>query len=213
MVGTTRLKERRPPVLPPILWAAALAILGFGPSSGAAPEAATATDYVVLNAALSDLAASREPRLVTNRHKARTHIVLDVRTVEKSGMLSEDQLGAEFRNDPQRAIPKQMRQDLRRRNDTGGVSLMAFAPANRNIVPGELEKLRTSGRLSTAFERTFPAARAYVETWLPGYSADGRTAVLRFWIGPSAHGATGTYLLTRDGGKWKIRWRKFSFYA
>jgi hypothetical protein len=197
-------------VLAPLL---ALVACASGPPCVAAPEAATATDYAVLEAVLSDLVASREPRLVTNRHKARTHIVLNVQTVEKSGMLSEDQLEAEFRNEAQKVIPTPVREDLRRRNRSGGISLMAFAPGNRNIVPGELANLRTRGRLSTAFERTFPTARAYVETWLPGYSADGRNAVLRFWIGPSAHGATGTYLLTRDNGKWKVRWRKFSFYA
>jgi hypothetical protein len=55
--------------------------------------------------------------------------------------------------------------------------------------------------------------RAYVSAWLPGYSQDGRSAVVRFWFGPSAHGAIATYRLTRKGGHWKIDWHKLAYYA
>ena len=47
-------------------------------------------------------------------------------------------------------------------------------------------------------------ATSYVQLWLPGYSSDGKTAVLRFAFGPSSHGASATYLMTNQGGRWIV---------
>jgi len=58
-----------------------------------------------------------------------------------------------------------------------------------------------------------PGAKAYAHVWLPGYSADGRTAVVRFLFGPTPHGASATYLLTRDDGGWAVRKWTFVYYA
>jgi hypothetical protein len=56
-------------------------------------------------------------------------------------------------------------------------------------------------------------AQGYVSFWLPAYSEDGITALVRFGFGPTAHGACGTYLLEKKGGLWQILWRKLSYYA
>lgn len=66
----------------------------------------------------------------------------------------------------------------------------------------------TSGRLSD-----HPDAKGYVRFWLPAYSEDGLTALVRFGFGPTPHGACGTYFLAKSGGAWTIRWSKLSFYA
>lgn len=47
----------------------------------------------------------------------------------------------------------------------------------------------------------------------PGYSAHGGRAVMRFGFGPTPHGATGTVLLRKRDGVWRVEWRSFSFYA
>ena len=57
------------------------------------------------------------------------------------------------------------------------------------------------------------AARAYVRLALPGYTPQRTTAVVRFSFGPTPHGASGTYFLTKRQGKWEIAWRHFSYYA
>lgn len=44
----------------------------------------------------------------------------------------------------------------------------------------------------------------YVYLWLPGYSNDRKTAVVRFRFGPNAHGAAATYLLRNDNGLWIV---------
>ena len=56
-------------------------------------------------------------------------------------------------------------------------------------------------------------ARPYVSFWLPAYSEDGITALVRFGFGPTAHGACGTYFLEKKGSAWKVLWRKLSYYA
>ena len=42
---------------------------------------------------------------------------------------------------------------------------------------------------------------------------DGQEAVLRAWFGPTAHGATVTYMLAKKDGRWKVVWRKVTYYA
>jgi len=56
--------------------------------------------------------------------------------------------------------------------------------------------------------------RGRVQFWAPAVSADGERALVRFWLGPTAHGAIGTFCLVRcaDGG-WRILWSEFSYYA
>lgn len=61
--------------------------------------------------------------------------------------------------------------------------------------------------------RGHPQAQGYVSFWLPAYSEDGVTALVRFGFGPTAHGACGTYFLEKRGGTWTVLWRKLSYYA
>ena len=56
------------------------------------------------------------------------------------------------------------------------------------------EDLRESG-ISTA-------QKLWVMILLPGYSADGNSAVIRFSFGPTAHGASGTYYFKKSAGGW-----------
>jgi hypothetical protein len=55
--------------------------------------------------------------------------------------------------------------------------------------------------------------KGWLESYLPAYSADGKLAVVRTLIGPSSHGAIGTYLLSRRGSAWSVVWREFVFFA
>ncbi len=56
-------------------------------------------------------------------------------------------------------------------------------------------------------------ARCLVKLSRPGYSRDGRMALVAMSLQPSGHGVTVTYLLTFDGEKWTPLAWSFSFYA
>lgn len=59
----------------------------------------------------------------------------------------------------------------------------------------------------------YPDAKCFVRTWLPGYSSDGTTALVRLAFGPTPHGASATYLLRRGGSQWRIDWSHLTYYA
>jgi hypothetical protein len=52
----------------------------------------------------------------------------------------------------------------------------------------------------------------YAIAWLPAYSEDAKTALVRVYFGPTPHGATATYLLVRQNGEWTIKWRRTAYY-
>jgi hypothetical protein len=59
----------------------------------------------------------------------------------------------------------------------------------------------------------YPDAKAYAIVFLPGYSKDGRTAVVQFDFGPTPHGASATYLLVRTEGGWTVTQSALVYYA
>jgi hypothetical protein len=61
-------------------------------------------------------------------------------------------------------------------------------------------------------QKRFPHIQrsCYVRLWLPGYSNDRKTAVIRFSYGPSAHGAAATYVLKNRNGEWIVT--KFNLF-
>jgi hypothetical protein len=137
----------------------------------------------------------------------KTSIVLYQETAGLSGFLSDDQLDAD--SDGTNQVPGFLRADLRRRNSGEPVSLRRLKPSSPRILVGDLSGLSWFGD----FETRYPQARGYVEPWLPGYSKDGETAVLRACVGPTPHGATTTYLLTKKRGRWTVVWRTVAYYA
>ena len=46
--------------------------------------------------------------------------------------------------------------------------------------------------------------KCLVQFWHAGFSDDGTLAVVKFWYGPSSHGAIGTYVLRKVKNRWKI---------
>ncbi|GAB5517059.1 hypothetical protein [Rhodopirellula baltica] len=56
-------------------------------------------------------------------------------------------------------------------------------------------------------------AKCMIQFWRPGYTPDGRRAVVRFYYGPSPHGAVGTYVLQHTEGGWEIVASKIDYYA
>ena len=58
------------------------------------------------------------------------------------------------------------------------------------------------------FRKTYPAAWGFVWAFQPGYSKDGKTAIVLFEGGPNGiHGLNWVYMLTKKGKRWDVQWR------
>ena len=120
--------------------------------------------------------------------------------------LSDAQLDGEGHEKGEKAISADLRAELARRNPKEPISLAGFTPASSKIlVKGE--------KAVGDFRQVFPDAKVYVVAWLPGYSKDGQSAVFRACFGPTAHGATVTYMLLKKAGRWRVAWRATAYYV
>jgi len=185
------------------------------PLFAASPVTADERDRQVLETVLLRLLIDSDfnmTRVTTNR----TSIVLNVCTPEKTGMIRPEQM--EHDVGEEHSIPKGVQRDLLRRNEKPGTydsQLASFAGLkfDQRIVVTNVTAVLEGDRFGQAFEQAYPAARAWVEAWLPGYSKDGTRALVRAWIGPSDHGAVVTALLEKKGDKWRIRWQHLARFA
>jgi hypothetical protein len=122
-------------------------------------------------------------------------IVLHTRTPEKTGFLMSHQIRGELGG---RKLPSNAEADMRRRNTPAKAkpdTYDAVAASYTNltfaagIVATDLTEIWKGRRSSTLFEDAHPKARGWLEAYLPGYSTDGKRAVVRAGVGPWAHAA------------------------
>lgn len=124
----------------------------------------------------------------------------------ESGFLSPSQVAGEL-SDEGWTIPEDARADLQRRaQKEGRVSFSKLPPTLRVFEFTEEDS-------AFNFRKLHPEARAWVSLWRPGFTRDGRQAVVRFMFGPSPHGAAATYLLERRGDGWHVIHHAFSYFA
>lgn len=103
-------------------------------------------------------------------------------------------------------VASEIKDDLLSRNPRYKRFILAhYQPSNPDILVRDLSQIDQG----VGFTSQYPKARGYVEANLPGYSRDGRTAVVLFTSGPRAHpdlgyADTGTYLLRKLKGRWEI---------
>jgi hypothetical protein len=144
-------------------------------------------------------------------------IVLNVRTPLKTGFLRPEQIKGELRT---RTVSEELLQAVLKRNSvisqvnsyeavTAWFTNSTFAT---NIVVVDL-KARSAGRGADKYENLPVNARGWVTSFLPGYSEDGTTALVRAHVGPSAHGAMLTALLEKVEGKWVVKWHRIAFFV
>ena len=171
-------------------------------------------DYQILEIVLTDLVGFKDFDPMVGEGK-KTRIVLSIRTAGSDGtggspgFLGDGQLNGEGHDKTPYLIAADIRVDLWRRNPKEPVSLAEFKPSSPLILLADLRGLRGFDGFSTKY----PDARGYVVTWLPGFSKDGRAAVLRASFGPTAHGATLTYMLVKKGEHWEVVWRTVGYYG
>ena len=188
------------------------------PVSGAAPAIPDDRDRQVLESLLLHLLADSQFHITSGATKTPV-IMLHVRTPEKTGLITPDQIRADVGD---RVLPDEAGNDLRSRNTpahspAGTYDATVAFYTNLTFVPrivvADLSETWNRPFSIQAFEDAYPKACGWAEAYLPGYSKDGSQAVVRAEVGPTPHGAAVTALLNRKGDKWVVKWCKISWYA
>lgn len=108
-------------------------------------------------------------------------------------------------------VSLELGEDLRQRNASEILTFEGFTPKNSNIIIRNIKSEFGAMRDPLARERLlrerYPQAWGYVKPYRPGFARDGQTAVVVFHVGPSQHGETWTYLLSRSTRGWQVKWR------
>ena len=174
----------------------------------ARPPESINPDHDIFDLVLADLIENPEFRPATGGRGVKKHqVVLGRTTNVGSGNvpLSRTDIGTSIQ---EKGIALEIENHLRDRNPKQTRYVLAdYRPSNPNILVRDLSDLdRDMG-----FDSKYPDARGYVETWLPGYSRDGQTALLYFTFGPTAHGAVGCFVLRKTNGSWKISDRRIGY--
>ncbi|MCC7230968.1 MAG: ankyrin repeat domain-containing protein [Fimbriimonadaceae bacterium] len=169
----------------------------------------TAEDLKVIECAIVDMATYSGKEFELSYFSKATKMILLDSTAGVVNEFTENQMNAELDERKANDIDLTMRKDLIRRN-TGPTSLAKSDITNPRI---KLKPKKSVARGFGAFDFEKSDARGYASVYLPGYSSDGSRAVLRFWFGPTPHGAAGTYLLEKKNGRWRVVWRDFAHYA
>ena len=83
------------------------------------------------------------------------------------------------------------------------------SPKNPDILVRDLEKAFGEGDDPIGvFLKKYPTAWGYVWAYPPGYSKDGKWALVVFEGGPNgSHGLDWKYMLTRERNRWLVVWR------
>ena len=172
-------------------------------------------DYAVLEAALNDLCRPKNPE---HKHRIQNvgpgkEVVINERTCVARGF--EDRwfdLGHENRNidgDDSRSIPLDVQVDFKRRSKSPARSLADLKPANPNIIVHDLDRILDEDLNAT--RRKYPNAWDHVWVYLPGYSKDGRSAIVVFEL-RGGHGGNWVYMLGKAERRWNVVWRHLHFY-
>lgn len=117
-------------------------------------------------------------------------------------------------------VAYQIRSDVRSRELPAGILESFF---ENNKTPRRIPCAALRGPSVTAgdfelrygidyYRREFPDAKVIVRFSQPGYTPDGRYALIRFSISPTPHGATGTCLLRATDAGWVVEWFETAYY-
>jgi hypothetical protein len=177
-----------------------------GPQS--AEKEAAVDDATIISTAIQHFSEQKVALAFIGRESKKV-ILIHNESSGPSAYLSDSQLRAELRQEKWE-IPSELSEGLRRRN-AKAVSLSDLR-FGKGVLVADLRKLpfELPGRDPP---KEYEEAKAYADVWLPAYSSDGTTAVFRFSFGPTPHGATATYLLSKRDGIWRVSKWAFSYYA
>jgi hypothetical protein len=124
------------------------------------------------------------------------------------GFISASQLRSDLASENW-TVPEDARLDMKRRTDGKEPFHTAGFPSFIRVIdfdfqpPGDV----------TQFPLHHPDAKCSITLWPPGYTRDGRRAVVRFLFGPTPHGASAIYLLELRDGLWHVVRHSVSYYV
>ncbi len=196
-----------------------IAAISVLPGCEAETTAPDARDHQVLRALLIRLLA--DPKFdMTHAPTNGAEIVLHVRTPLRIGGVEPVQIQVDARD---HTLPNDALENLRSRNTPQDASSDNYKAVSANytdlafsapIIVGDFIVEDEEDRLMyREFIRTYPKARGFLQAHLPGYSKDGRRAVVRAWVGPLQHGGMVTALLEKREQEWVVTWHRITSYA
>lgn len=97
--------------------------------------------------------------------------------------------------------PEEIIKSLLSRNSSS-VSLKMFKPTHDHVVVGN----------SPSYDWEFIHKNDVIGFYLPGYSNDGKTAIVCFYYSMSPHAVLASYILEREEASWKIVKRAFYWH-
>lgn len=166
-------------------------------------------DFVILRVALNHFISIKNAGIYATR-KGADSVLVAKKTPGKSDMLGDRQVSRELRKGL--SLSSQLLLDLRQRN-VKPVAIDGMRNRDKKIIVARIDRFSGGIDFWPAVQKRHPRAKAYARTWLPGYSRDGKQAVVRFSFGPTAHGAIATYMLVKRDKQWAIKWHNLAFYA
>jgi len=171
-------------------------------------EAFHAVDGVIAKLVLEDLLEQAEFHTYPS-WKSKPKLAVADTTEGLSHFITTGQLLPELQDRP--PVPMELYNQLKARNSRK-ISLNPIDSPRVQMISRDQIPWGERG-FGETLEGKFPEARAYVRMWLPAYSAEGTSALVRFAFSPTPHGACGTYFLERKKGSWTVLWRNFAYYA
>lgn len=164
----------------------------------AADRVVTTDDREIIEAVLLDMLASRGSGLYSFANGGQIGLLESTEVFDE---FAENQMNSELSEREALDVTLALRRSLIERNSEP-VSLRGFKPLSPKIT-----------LVKDSYGLLGKERNGWVRIALPGRSADGRWAAVRFSFGPTAHGAAGTCLLERAANRWLVVWRRFSYYA
>jgi hypothetical protein len=181
---------------------------------------ATATDQQVLDAVLRDLLKDPELGNLSRKRIGGSGLVL----IKETPPWSPGGIGAQGERHrpgmvPMSMVSESLREAMMARNidakDSGAEdnprkktvrrTWAGYKPFGTEVLVAEhtADELRKA-HYDDWFWKQYPKAKGFVWAWLPGYTADGNTALVEFVVGPAPE-SLGIYVLTKQRGMWRVK--------
>ena len=185
-------------------------LLCVSPIRGQSIEKADPRDAAVLKCVLTNLLTHPDFPVYRKDYRHATNIALLKLTPQKLGFS-----WTQMKVDTGGRVPLEEFQNMLARNSTPVTNEARqlsfegfdFGP---NVVLLHRDQIERGRGFD--FYKRHPGEIGWIETFLPGYSKDGKHALVRAWKGPSSHGANVTAYLEKKDNHWSIVWLKITYW-
>ena len=186
------------------------------PRASDRPESATpklaegSDDEAVLEVALADLATyAGEDSPVAFQGVVSTPLL--VASEPADGPIPQDNVLEKLKEKAWKSLPRS--EEARLVEAVGSLATRATRHADVNAFESKNPRVKMVKPGSEQKPKYWFLVPRPIRIWPPGYSVDGRIAMVRMSIPWSMHHADGTFLLTSRQGTWHVLVRQFVFYV